>query len=533
MIELSWCRMPQAQPLLCDYAQGDQWLHSLCQADRTPRNVHPSALEAIEQTMAPIALSSEQRISIARLSEGAAVVVSGQQVGFLGGPLYTWLKIAGTIEQARRHGAVPVFWIEDNDHDIDEARRIGLIGADDQLFWLECPLADPIVRQMTVASCRLGAAVEETLTALRENYAGQPFIDETIAVTRECYVPGRSWSDAFVQWLQWCWAPTGVLFVRSSILREHGAMQHLIERVLSDREQFFRGMATQTAELEQHGYAAQLEVHNLPVFYHHRGRRYRIHMQEDRSYRAFRWSFSHQELQSMVRTHPECFSPSAALRPLVQDWLLSPIASVLGPAELSYHLQLRRVYAAWGIPRAELVLRPSATVVPSRVMRLLTRHVDIVELFFAPERDFTAWLAQMLDAATLLEHAANVQRTVSHAMEQLRQRADAYEPTLARSVASTEHVIGKRLGALDRKIRRAIQRRNREFIERYRSARVHLFPNEGLQERTIAPIHWLCALGIDRWRAIVQRIATFENVAHYIALPDELLSISGTPVAHP
>jgi len=494
--------------------------------------VHSSAIEAIKQTMDPLTLHAEQQMNIARLGEGAAVVISGQQVGFLGGPLYTWLKIAGTIEQAHRRGAVPIFWIEDNDHDIKEAQRIGLIGRDDRLLWLECPPAEHLVQQTIVATCRVGAAIEESLATLREEYAGSPFVTETLDALQECYVPGRTWSEAFLQLLQRWWGARGLLFVRSSVLRELGAMQPVLERVFEQFEGFLHAIKTQTSELEHRGYFAQLEVSSLPAFYHHSGSRYRVHAQPDGSYRAFRWRFSHQELQALLRSHPEHFSPSAALRPLAQDWLLSPVASVLGPAELSYHLQLRRVYAEWELPRAELVLRPSATVVPSRVMRVLERHGDHVQHFFEPQHMFDSWLARLLDGQALLDDAAHLERTLHQAIEQLRMRAQAYDPTLARSVASIEHVIVDRLATLDRKIQRAIQRHNRETVARYRRARAHLFPNEGLQERTIAPIHWLCTLGIDRWRAVVQQIATFENVAHYIALPDELLSISGTPVAH-
>lgn len=100
---------------------------------------------------------------------------------------------------------------------------------------------------------------------------------------------------------------------------------------------------------------------------------------------------------------------------------------------MSYHLQLRRVYAEWGIPRAELVLRPSATVVPPRVMRVLERHRDHMQHFFEPQHMFDAWLARLLDGQELLDHAAHLERMLHQAIEQLRTRAQAYDPTLARS----------------------------------------------------------------------------------------------------
>ena len=69
------------------------------------------------------------------LEAGAARrVITGQQPGFLGGPLYTAYKAATAAGAAShlesvtgiRH--VPVFWVASEDHDLDEARTAALPG---------------------------------------------------------------------------------------------------------------------------------------------------------------------------------------------------------------------------------------------------------------------------------------------------------------------------------------------------------------------------------------------------------------------
>jgi uncharacterized protein YllA (UPF0747 family) len=62
-----------------------------------------------------------------RLSEaGTVAIVTGQQAGLFGGPAFTLLKAATAIRLAQRvsreHNvtAVPVFWIDAEDHDWED-----------------------------------------------------------------------------------------------------------------------------------------------------------------------------------------------------------------------------------------------------------------------------------------------------------------------------------------------------------------------------------------------------------------------------
>src|SRR5690606_5551654 len=56
-------------------------------------------------------------------------VVTGQQAGLLGGPLFTLYKAVTTVRLARTMAhkldrpVVPIFWVAGEDHDFDEVRR--------------------------------------------------------------------------------------------------------------------------------------------------------------------------------------------------------------------------------------------------------------------------------------------------------------------------------------------------------------------------------------------------------------------------
>src|SRR5262249_34539771 len=68
--------------------------------------------------------------NIRRFREGAAGVVTGQQVGLFGGPAFCLLKAISVANAAEQAGAVPVFWLASEDHDMAEINFVNLPAAD-------------------------------------------------------------------------------------------------------------------------------------------------------------------------------------------------------------------------------------------------------------------------------------------------------------------------------------------------------------------------------------------------------------------
>src|SRR5690348_3953347 len=58
--------------------------------------------------------------NIERLRAGTPAVVTGQQVGLFGGPLFCLLKAVTAATHAEQADAVPVFWLATEDHDVEE-----------------------------------------------------------------------------------------------------------------------------------------------------------------------------------------------------------------------------------------------------------------------------------------------------------------------------------------------------------------------------------------------------------------------------
>ena len=73
--------------------------------------------------------------NISRLRQGAAAIVTGQQVGLFGGPMFAIYKALTAVklaEEATAAGidAVPVFWLATSDHDLAEVNHVSMPGPD-------------------------------------------------------------------------------------------------------------------------------------------------------------------------------------------------------------------------------------------------------------------------------------------------------------------------------------------------------------------------------------------------------------------
>ena len=96
---------------------------------------HKLISEIISNQYADKESSKQTSKNISLLADkNTMAVVTGQQLGILGGPLYTFYKIITAIklsnslnERYDDYSFVPVFWLEGDDHDFEEVRSLNII----------------------------------------------------------------------------------------------------------------------------------------------------------------------------------------------------------------------------------------------------------------------------------------------------------------------------------------------------------------------------------------------------------------------
>src|SRR5207247_5597884 len=97
------------------------------------------AIRELHEKYGKLSAAAKKNLDLLEKTETVAVV-TGQQVGILGGPLYTFYKTLTAIELAKKLSAeypsqkfVPVFWLETEDHDLEEIVVTHVLDAESQI----------------------------------------------------------------------------------------------------------------------------------------------------------------------------------------------------------------------------------------------------------------------------------------------------------------------------------------------------------------------------------------------------------------
>jgi len=450
---------------------------------------------------------AEARTAVARLRDPRSVaIVTGQQAGLFGGPIFTLLKaltaikLVGQLDAQHGTPAVAIFWIDAEDHDWNEVGSCTVLDRDFGARTITLP-APPGAGDVPVASVRLDDGVLKALNDLETVLPATEFTAPLLASLRATYRPGHGMADAFGRWMETVLGSRGLIVYDSS----DPAAKPLVKRVFA-REIEFPDRTSQLAaqagaELVQLGYHSQVMPHAGPALFHLDGGRHALR-HEGHAYVLGQTRHEVSAVMNRVMTEPTAFSPNVLLRPIVQDTLFPTICYVAGPNELGYHAQLRAVYEHFGVPMPLHYPRVSATILDAGAARFLARY-DLSLESLQPQDDGT--LNRLLESQLpptveqSFEEALNV---VDERMKALAGAVPALDPTLEGAVRSTLGRMQHDLKTLHSKIIHAAKRRDQTLRRQFEHARTQAFPGGHPQERALAFASYLARYG---W-ALVDRL---------------------------
>jgi len=450
----------------------------------------------------PAAREAAQRLA----STDTVAILTGQQAGAFGGPLFTLLKAITAIQLARRTAreqqaeVVSVFWVDAEDHDWEEVASCTVLDSGFQPHTITLPEPDG-AGERSVAALVLDARVEHSLDELADALGETEFSEWLMSSLRAAYRPGVGMADAFARWLETLLGPHGLVVYDSSDPAAKPLVADLFARELAAAGRTATLAKAAGDALTARGHQPQvIPQPDSVALFHLDGARRLIRRQGDQ-FVAGENTFTADALTQLARTSPTLFSPNVLLRPLVQDTLFPTICYVAGPSELAYLGQLREVYESFGVPMPLMYPRATATLVDSATARFLGKYdVPLEEFQPQDESALNRLLGSQLPQS--VEQAINeAEDALRRTMERVIEVMPAVDPTLAGAARTTLSKMEQDLRGLQNKMIQAAKRRDETLRRQFMRAQAQIFPLGHAQERTLGVVYFLNRYGpavIDR-----------------------------------
>lgn len=482
------------------------WRDAITRAQQYPRRCREIA-DVIQAQQKRRNAPREALASSALLHDNRTLaIVTGQQAGAFGGPLYTLLKAVTTIQLARRvaqeHGVtvVPVFWVEAEDHDWQEVRSTTVLDA--QLSPRDVALPDPPgAGERPVGALALPDEVSGSLDAVMTAMATTDFTPWVESTLRESYAPTTSAGTAFARLLDTLLGPHGLIVFESSDPAAKPFVADLFARELQFAGRTSALAAAAADAMRESGHEPQVVPQaDAVALFRIDGARRPI-KREGHEFVAGDRRCGAPELVAEAVDHPERFSPNVLLRPVVQDSLFPTICYVAGPSELAYLGQLRGVYEHFGVPMPLVYHRATATLVDAAAARFLAKYdVPFGDLQAQDESALNRLLQAQLPK-DVEDAIADAGREISRAMQRIVEVIPSVDPTLAGAAQTTLGRMEHDLRNLQGKVIQAAKKRDETLRRQFTRAQAQIFPGGQPQERTLGLAFFLNRYGsalIDR-----------------------------------
>jgi bacillithiol biosynthesis cysteine-adding enzyme BshC len=439
----------------------------------------------------------EARQAASRLADPATrVVITGQQAGLFGGPLFTLLKamtamrLAGQVEQTHGVPVVPVFWIDAEDHDWAEVSGCTVLDPDLSPRTIRLP-DPPGAGERPVARLLLDETVKAAIDSLETTLPESEFRAELVAGLRRAYQPGRGMAEAFGCWLETVLGRHGLVVYDSSDPAAKPLARDILTREIAEPGETAELASRAGEALVENGYHAQVTPSEGAIsLFHLEPHREAIRVTGDSVTIGDRTT-TLAALAQEAKASPEHFSPNVLLRPIVQDAVFPTICYVAGPNELAYLGQLREVYARFGIAMPLMYQRTTATLVDSATLRFLGKY-DLPMMALQP-RDEKA-LNELLESQlppTVDNALAGVASLISERMDGLASAVPQIDPTLEGTVRTTLGKMQHELHTLHNKVIQAAKRKDETLRRQFQRAQALTFPSGHPQEREVGFVWFL------------------------------------------
>ncbi|HVS87170.1 MAG TPA: bacillithiol biosynthesis cysteine-adding enzyme BshC [Candidatus Acidoferrum sp.] len=474
-----------------------QWVKREARKLKFPQERRAEVVSALRAQNEAFGSGEATLENLRRLEKGAVAVVTGQQVGLFSGPAYAIYKALTAIqlaEELTRTGvrAVPVFWMATEDHDLEEIRHSTWFQAG-KLERFELPITPEAGKP--VGQISLGPQVEEMAREAAALLSSQGS-DLLANFLRESYRAEETYGSAFGKLFARLFAERGLILLDPLDVRLHRVAAPIYRQALEDRDVLSEKLLQRAKELDKADFPAQVKVtsRSTLLFRMCKGLRQAIGVSNGK-FQSGNSSWTREELLRLVEAEPECFSPNALLRAVVQDYLLPTAAYVAGPTEIAYFAQAEVIYRHL-LGRMPVILpRAGFTLLDAKAEKLLRHYHLKVEDVWSGSQELRRKMETSSVPNTLAKDFDKSAKQTERMLSRLKKQIVRLDPTLAGAVETAQRKIAFQLEKLKGKAGQAQDQKagliagHKEFLESL------LYPHKALQSRELCLLPFLARWG--------------------------------------
>ncbi|MBT8381344.1 MAG: bacillithiol biosynthesis cysteine-adding enzyme BshC, partial [Ignavibacteria bacterium] len=418
-----------------------------------------SSFESSDLTQNNIKLLSESK---------TMAVVTGQQLGLLGGPLYTIYKILTTIKLSRYlseryddYNFVPVFWLEGDDHDFNEIRSIKLPDDSNNLHTISYgeAIEEDDVKQ-SVGLLQFDDSIEDFMITLKKHLRETEFTHDLMERVQNYYKPQKTFKYSFFELIHSLFDSYGLVIFNPIDDKVKELLKPVFKKEILDFREHTEKLVYVSATLEDL-YHAQVKVKPVNLFLRVDDGRYSIEPTDDGfKLKRKRKSFTQEELLEILENEPQRYSPNVLLRPICQDYLLPTAFYVGGPSEVSYFAQILPLYEFYNVAPPVIYPRSSATIVEKNIRNILDKQsIDIADIFVDTE-NVKRKILNAVSENSIDEIFESITNQIEHSFDQLKEKLFDLDKTIADSSNRYRDKIFNSLNELKGKSEKAHQKKH-------------------------------------------------------------------------
>jgi len=458
--------------------------------------------------------------------EKTIAVVTGQQLGILGGPLYTIYKIITAIRLANQFTErydefkfVPVFWLEGDDHDFNEVRSVNLLDSENQVLTVgyKEEINDDDAKQ-SIGNINFDEALNDFFNKYEIGLKDSDFKNELLVKLKECYQVGKSFKQSIKELLFWLFDEYGLVILDPQDPQIKSLLKPIFQKEINDFTLHTQKLIQVSAKLEEL-YHAQVKVKPVNLFYHTDDGRYSVEpVDEIFKLRRKRKQFTKDEILAEIENSPERFSPNVLLRPICQDYLLPTGFYIGGPSEISYFAQVTPLYDFYDIITPIIYPRSSVTLIEKNIGAALDKYDLTMNDIFLGLDGLKEKVIAELSENNIDKAFKDAIIEIDFTFDKLKENLFAVDKTLVDASARYRERVSSSINELKSKAIKAQETKHETTIRQLKRISNLLYPLGNLQEREINFTYFYNKYGKDFISKIYDDISVSEFEHQIISL---------------